>query len=330
MASVRFGVLGTAKIAREKVIPALQRGQHTEVVALASRSGERAEAAADALDVPRALGSYEALLAEEAVEAVYIPLPNHLHARWTLRALDAGKHVLCEKPLALNADEAREVADAVRQHPRLKGMEAFMYRHHPQWQRAKALIGEGALGTLRSVEATFSYFKTDPENIRNQPEAGGGALMDIGCYGISVARFLFGRAPKRVLGDAEPDPDLGIDRRTSAMMDFGQGGFASFTSATQQASHQRVSVFGTEGKIEIPIPFSAPPDAPARLLVTTGGETEEVVTEAADQFTRQGDRFARAVLEDSPVPTPLADAVENMRVLDAVRESAEEGAWVTC
>ena len=329
MSTLHFGVIGTAKIAREKVIPALQQGQHTEVTAIASRSTDRAEETAEALGIPHAHGSYETLLASNKVEAIYIPLPNHLHVPWTLKALEAGKHVLCEKPLGLNADEACEVADAAAEHPSLKVMEAFMYRHHPQWQRTKALVEEGALGPLRSVESSFSYYKTDPKNIRNQPDAGGGGLMDIGCYCISVARFLFGKAPERVAGDVDIDPDLDIDRRTSALMDFGDG-VSTFTCGTQMAAHQHVRIFGTDGKIELSVPFSPPPDEPARLWLTTGGETEEIVFEATNQFTRQGDRFARAVFDDTEVPTSLDDAVENMRVIEAVRRSAEEDAWVKC
>ena len=329
MRTLHWGVLGTAKIARQKVIPALQRSQHAEVVALASRSAERAERTARTLGVPSALGSYEALLESDAVEAVYIPLPNHLHVPWTLRALKAGKHVLCEKPLGMNAEETRQVAEEARQHPRLKVMEAFMYRHHPQWQRARALVEEGLLGPLRSVESTFSYYKSDPDNIRNRPEMGGGALMDIGCYCISAARFLFGRAPERVMGAVDADPKLQIDRRTSAVLDFGDG-VSTFTCATQMAAHQRVSLFGERGKLVLPVPFTPPPDAAARLLLITDGETDELAFDAVDQYTLQGDLFSKAALTDTDVPTPIEDAVENMRVMDALVRSAERDAWVRC
>ncbi len=329
MSRLRWGVLGAAKIGREKVIPAMQRGAHCDIVALASRDDERARNAADALSIPKSFGSYEELLADPEIDAVYIPLPNHLHVPWSIHALEAGKHVLCEKPIALDAAEARKLADAAKRHPRLKVMEAFMYRHHPQWQHAKALVASRSIGELRAVHATFSYFNDDPANVRNQADIGGGGLMDIGCYCISLARFLFGREPDRVSGDMKDDPDFKTDVLTSGILDF-EGGTATFICATQMASHQHVDIFGTEGKIAIDIPFNAPPDRPTRIHHTANGATRTITFEVADQYTIQGDLFSEAVLNDGPVPTPLDDAVANMDVIDAIRRSATEHTWVKC
>lgn len=329
MNTVRWGVLSTAKIGREKVIPAMQEGRYCEMVALASRRRERAKAAAEALGIPKAFGAYEELLEDSEIDAVYIPLPNHLHVPWTLKALEAGKHVLCEKPLGLTAAEAEQVVEASREHPNLKVMEAFMYRYHPQWQHAKELVDKGAIGELRTIHTAFSYFNADPDNIRNRPEIGGGALMDIGCYGVSLSRFLFGREPERVVGEMETDPELGIDRLTSAILDF-EGGTATFTCATQLVRHQRVEIFGTEGRIEIEIPFNAPPDRETRIWLFANGSEEEITFEAANQYTLQGDLFSRAVLDDTAVPTPIEDAVENMKVIESIVRSADSGAWAKC
>lgn len=324
---VAWGILGTAKIAREKVIPALQAAEHCAVIAIASRELAQAQATASRLGIPQAYGSYEALLADPEVEAVYNPLPNHLHVPWSIRALAAGKHVLCEKPIGLNAAEAETLLAAARQHPQLKVMEAFMYRFHPQWQLARRLVTEGRIGELRTVQTFFSYWNPDPANYRNQPGVGGGGLMDIGCYGISLARFLFAAEPRRVFGQAEFDPAFGVDRLASAVLEF-ERGTATFTCATQLTSYQRVNAFGTEGRIEIEIPFNAPNDRPCRVWHQRGSAIEEIALPVCDQYTIQGDLFARAVIEDSPVPTPLDDAVANMRVLDAVALSAQRGTWV--
>jgi predicted dehydrogenase len=327
VATVRWGILSTANIGMSKVTPAIQRAEGCEVVAIASRDAADARQAAAALGIPRAHASYEALLADPEVDAVYIPLPNHLHVPWAIQALDAGKHVLCEKPLAPTAPEAQQLVEAARAHPRLKVMEAFMYRFHPQWQRARELVRGGQLGDLRAVHAWFSYFNDDPNNVRNQVAAGGGTLLDIGCYPISVARFLYEGEPERAFGIVEEDPNFKTDRLVSAILDFGRG-TASFTCGTQLAPHQWVTIAGTRGQVDIEIPFNAPPDAPCRLWVQTDGTREVERTPAVDQYSLQAAAFARAVLEDAPVPTPLTDAVANLRVIGAIRESATRGAWV--
>ena len=247
MKKIRWGILSTAKIGVGKVIPAMQKGKYSEVVAIASRSEARAREAADRLGIKNAHGSYQALLADPEVDAVYNPLPNDQHVPWSIRALEAGKHVLCEKPIGLSAAEGRQLADASAKHPKLKLMEAFMYRHHPQWKYAKEMILAGRIGRLRTIQTFFSYFNDDPGNIRNDPAKGGGGLMDIGCYAISLSRWLFDAEPSRVFGHVEIDPSWGIDRMSSAILDFGNGGSATFTCSMAVNPLQVVHVVGTEG-----------------------------------------------------------------------------------
>ena len=327
MDRIRWGILSTALIGTAKVIPAMQKGKYCEIAAIASRSLDRAQAVAKQLGIPQAYGSYEELLADPDIDAVYNPLPNHLHVPWSIKALEAGKHVLCEKPIALTAAEARELVEAARKHPQLKVMEAFMYRHHPQWRRAKQLVIEGQIGQLRTVQTFFSYYLVDPNNVRNIAEYGGGGLMDIGCYCISLSRFIFDAEPERVCGIVEYDPNLNVDRLASGMLDFGRG-TATFTCSTQLADYQRVNIFGTEGRVEIEIPINAPQDRPCKMWHEHDGETEEILLEVADQYTIQGDLFSQAVLNDSSVPTPLEDAVANMEVIEAIVRSGERGGWV--
>jgi len=327
MNKVRWGVLSTANIGTEKVIPAMQQGKYCAIAAISSRQLKKAQAAARRLGIPKAYGSYEELLADPDIDAVYNPLPNHLHVPWSIKALEAGKHVLCEKPIGLTAAEGRQLLDAARKRPRLKVMEAFMYRHHPQWRRARQLVTEGKIGELRMIQTFFSYFLLDPDNVRNQADIGGGGLMDIGCYCISLARFIFGGEPQRVCGSIEYDPQMRIDRLASGMLDFGRG-TATFTCATQLEPYQRVNIFGTEGRIEIEIPFNAPADRPCKLWHQHGERIDEVVFDVCDQYTIQGDLFSQAILNDTVVPTPLEDAVANMEVIEAIIRSDGSGSWV--
>lgn len=327
MQKIQWGVLSTAKIAVEKVIPAMQQGEHTEVTAIASRSADRAQQVAEQLGIPTSYGTYEELLADPDIQAVYIPLPNHLHVPWSVRSLKTGKHVLCEKPIALDAREAQKLADTAKNYPSLKIMEAFMYRHHPQWRKAKQLVEDGEIGTLRTIQSFFSYYNIDPDNIRNMPDIGGGGLMDIGCYPVSLSRFIFDAEPERVFGEMEFDPELKIDRLGSGILDFGTG-VSTFTYGTQLTPYQRVNIFGTEGRIEIEIPFNAPPDKPCKIWHQTGSDTREIEFEVVDQYTIQGDVFSRAIIEDTDVPTPINDAVANMKVIDALVWSAENNTWV--
>lgn len=324
---LRWGVLSTANIGTKKVLPAMQRGAYCDLIAIASRDRNKAQAAARKLGIAKAYGSYEELLGDREVQAVYIPLPNHLHVPWSIKALEAGKHVLCEKPIGLTSAEAQKLLDASRQHPELKIMEAFMYRHHPQWQRAKALVDKGQIGELRTIQTFFSYYNADPDNIRNMADIGGGGLMDIGCYCISLSRFVFGAEPQRVVGIVEYDPVFKTDRLASGMMDFGRG-TATWTCSTQLEPYQRVNILGTEGRVEIEIPFNAPPDVPCKMWHQRGGEIEEIVLDVVDQYTIQGDLFSLAVLNDTDVPTPLEDAVANMKVIEAIFESGRTGKWV--
>lgn len=328
MKTVRWGILGVAKIATEKVIPAMKHAAGVEVAAIASRSADKAREAATRLALPKSFGSYEALVEDENVDAVYIPLPNHLHVPWSVRCLEAGKHVLCEKPIGLNVAEAETLVAAGRRHPQLKLMEAFMYRHHPQWVTARRLVREGKIGELRTIQTLFSYYNRNPADVRNQADIGGGGLMDIGCYPISLSRFLFESEPRRVFAQVEYDPQFRTDRLASGVMEFTTG-TATFTCGTQVAPYQRVQIVGTGGRIEIEIPFNAPPDRPCRLWHQRSTGIDEIVLDICDQYTIQAELFSRAVLDDTPVPTPIEDAVANMRVIEAMRRSGESGAWQT-
>jgi predicted dehydrogenase len=327
MKKISWGILSTAKIGVGKVIPAMQKGNFTEITAIASRNIERAQDTANRLNIPRAYGSYEELLDDKDIEAVYIPLPNQLHVPWTIKSLRAGKHVLCEKPIGLTFQEADYLYHEAVKYPGLKVMEAFMYRHHPQWKRAKQLVEECAIGALKTIQSFFSYYNVNPGDIRNRSDMGGGALLDIGCYCISLSRFLFNSEPKRLVGMIAFDPGFTIDRLTSAMMEF-EAGSASFTCATQLQGHQRVNIFGTSGRIEIEIPFNAPPDKPCKIFLQSGAEIKEIVFDICDQYTIQGDLFSEAILNNAPVPTPLDDAVANMRIIDKIFASAKTGSWL--
>ncbi|MDZ7316497.1 MAG: Gfo/Idh/MocA family oxidoreductase [candidate division KSB1 bacterium] len=324
---VKWGILSTAKIAVEKVIPAMQQSKWCEIVAISSREEPKARETAEKLGIRKAYGSYEALLADPEIEAVYNPLPNHLHVPWTIRALEAGKHVLCEKPIGLNAADAETLLQTAQRFPHLKVMEAFMYRFHPQWRKAKELVEEKAIGELRTIQTLFSYHNDDPANVRNQADIGGGGLLDIGCYAVSLSRWLFNEEPNRVFGVRQIHPQFKVDALTSGILQF-SAGTATFTVGTLLQPYQRVQIFGTKGRIEIEIPFNAPPDRPTRIWLQCGGEMQEIVFPICNQYTLQGDAFSRAVLEDQPVPTPLKDAVANMRALDALVEADETGKWV--
>jgi predicted dehydrogenase len=330
MSKIRWGILSTAKIGVEKVIPAMQRGEFTEVVAIASRTEAKARQAADKLGIAKAYGSYEALLADPDVDAIYNPLPNDGHVPWSIRALEAGKHVLCEKPIGLSASEGRQLADAAAKFPKLKLMEAFMYRNHPQWKAAKELVKSGRIGKLRTIQTFFSYYSDDQTNIRSSPEMGGGGLMDIGCYAISLSRWLFDAEPARVLAHVEVDPNWGVDRMASAILDFGDGGSATFTCSMAVNPLQVVQVVGTEGRIELSeVPFNAPTRVPCVVRVQNGsGAIERIEVQTCDQYTIQGDLFARSILDDTPVPTPIEDAIRNMDTIEAILAAGKSGGWV--
>lgn len=319
---LRWGVLGVAGIAVKKVIPAMQQCALCEITAIASRDLEKARQAAPGLGIAKAYGSYEELLADPEIDVIYNPLPNHLHVPWSIQAMEAGKHVLCEKPLGLDAGEVRTMIAARDRTARVAG-EAFMIRTHPQWLRAREVVQSGAIGDLRGVVCWFSYSNVDPKNVRNVAGWGGGGLMDIGCYGIFSARFLFGEEPRRVAGTLEFDPVFQTDRLASAVLDF-PSGQATFLCSTQMVPGQRVLAFGTKGRVEIEIPFNAPPDKECRIWV----DGQEELFPVCDQYTLQGDAFSRAVLGEAPVPVPLENSQANMRVIDAVVESSKSGRFV--
>jgi predicted dehydrogenase len=327
---LRWGVLSTANIGLKKVLPGMQRGQFASIDAIASRDLARAQQAAAALGIPTAYGSYEELLADPNIDAVYIPLPNHLHVPWTIKAAEAGKHVLCEKPLSLTVAEAEQLL-AVRARAGVKIGEAFMVNCHPQWLRLRELLAEDRIGKLRSIVGVFSYFNADPTNIRNQVSSGGGALMDIGCYLIHASRYAFRQEPTRVVASIDRDPQMEVDRITSAILDF-PGGQSIFTCSTQLVPYQRIQFIGTRGRIELEIPFNAPPDRPTRLFIDSSGDLfgGGITTETfpvCDQYTLQGDAFSGAVLENTEVPVPIEDAIRNMAVLEAIFNSASSGRW---
>ena len=327
---VRWGVLGAANIAVAKVIPGMMRSARSRVVAIASRDESRAAAAAKALGIPRSYGSYEALLADPEIDAIYNPLPNHLHVPWSIRAAASGKHVLCEKPIALSAVEAVQLREARDRSGVLIG-EGFMVRSHPQWLEAKRLVDSGALGPLTLVTGHFSYYRRDASDIRSRVEYGGGALMDIGCYPITLSRWLFGAEPVEVIAQIERDPELGVDRLTSALMRF-PAGQATFACSGQLVPFQRMELFGTRGRIEIEIPFNAPPDLPCRIFVDDGSALGGLAARAVefpvvDQYALQADRFSDAIRGRGAVPVSVDDAVANMAVIDALFRSADSRRW---
>jgi predicted dehydrogenase len=329
---LRFGVLSTASIGLRKVIPAMQQSELTTVAAIASRDLNKAKEAATVLDIPKAYGSYEELLADPDIDAIYNPLPNQLHVPWTIRAAEAGKHVLCEKPLSMTLAEAKMLLD-VRARTGVKISEAFMIRSFPQWLRLRRLLDEGRVGELRSVTGFFSYFNVNPANIRNRLETGGGGVYDIGCYCIHAARYAFGQQPTRVVATLDRDPQMHTDRLASAILEF-PAGHAIFTCSTQLIPYQRMHFLGTRGRIELEIPFNAPPDRPTRLFIDSTGDLSGsgIGTEifpVADQYTLQGDAFAKAVFENTQVPVPLEDSIGNMAVIEAIFASANSGRWET-
>lgn len=329
MQPVRWGILSTAKIGRVKVVPGMMKSPLCDVVAVASRDEASGRDMAAELGIAKAYGSYEALLADPEIEAIYNPLPNHLHVPMTLAAAAAGKHVLCEKPIAITAGEAEQLRQAGSQ---VMIAEAFMVRHHPQWHRARELIQSGEIGELRAIQVLFSYFNVDPGNIRNKADIGGGGLLDIGCYAVVAGRYFFDAEPLRVVTLMDRDPAFGVDRTTSALMDFGAGRQMTFTVSTQSVPYQRLQILGTKGRIEIEIPFNAPPDQPTRLFVDDGSahgnrSARAIEFPEMDQYGLQGEAFSRAIRGDEPLAYGLEDAILNMRVLDALRRSESSSAW---
>jgi predicted dehydrogenase len=325
---IYWGILSTSKIGREKVIPGLQKSNHCEVIAIASRNIEEAKKTAMLLNIKKAYGSYEDLLNDPEIEAVYIPLPNNMHVEWAIKSLQAGKHVLCEKPIGISAEDAEKLQKVSTDFPQLKIMEAFMYHFHPQWQNVKSIVAENAIGKVKTIHSFFSYYNVDPTNIRNKTEVNGGALMDIGCYCISFPRFIFDAEPVRALGIMDFDPTMKTDRITSGILDFSNGITSTFTCSTQLMPYQRVHIVGTEGRIEIEIPVNAPINAASHIWVHTKNNSQEFIVEPVDQYSLQGDYFSEAILNDTEIKFSLNDAIGNMKVIDAIVESAVNNVWV--
>ncbi|MCG2460442.1 Gfo/Idh/MocA family oxidoreductase [Flavobacteriaceae bacterium F89] len=317
---IQWGILGTAAIAVEQVIPAIRNSEYGEILAIASRSLGKAEKLANEFQVPKFLGSYEALLADDEVQAVYIPLPNHLHVDWAIKALKAGKHVLVEKPIAMNCHEAKTLLEEAKKHPELKVMEAFMYKFHPQWITAKKLVQDGSIGTLRIVQASFSFYEDDPDSIVNSRDFGGGSLMDVGCYPVSISRFLFHAEPIRIVSSLEYHPEFDIDIHASGVLEF-EKGRTIFFSSIRLVENQAVKLFGTEGSIEFEIPFNPLPGQRAKIWLTKDGTKEEIDFKPCNQYTLQADAFSKSILDNTPQPVSLEDALKNMVAIQAVRTS---------
>jgi len=328
---IKWGIVSTAKIGLDKVIPGIQGSATGVAHAIASRGLDKAQAAAKDLGIEKAYGSYEELLADPEIDAIYNPLPNHMHVPVTVQAVQAGKHVLCEKPIALNADEARQLLDL----PKDKLVaEGFMVRAHPQWLKAREIVRSGALGELKAIQTFFSYFNDDPGNIRNKADIGGGALLDIGCYTMLAGRFFFDAEPERVVSLIDRDPEFGTDRMTSALLDFGSNRHLTFSVSTQLTPYQRIQLVGTKKRLEIVIPFNAPQGEAVQIRLDGGsilgdGSMQSEIIAPCDQYAELADVFGRAILGEAPLPYGVEDAVQNMRILDAIFASADKGGWVS-
>ena len=323
---INWGILSTAHIATEQVIPAMMNCQHSKVCAISSRSSDKAQEVAERFSIEKSFGTYEELLNDDEIEAIYIPLPNHMHVPWAIKALNAGKHVLVEKPIGLSSKEAELLVEESNKHPRLKIMEAFMYRHHPQWIKAKELVESGEIGDVKSIQSSFSFFDDDPNSIVNTKEYGGGSLMDIGCYPISFSRYIFGSEPERVFGSIKYHPEFEVDSVATAILKFKEG-TSSFFSSIQLQEQQKANIYGSKGEIEFEIPFNPIADKTSKIFLHKNDEIEEIVFDPCDQYTIQADLFSLAILNDTKVPTPLLDAVNNMKVIERIIESAEVGEW---
>jgi predicted dehydrogenase len=333
MSKLKWGILSTANIGVKRVIPAIIAGERGVVAAIASRDAGRAASVAANFGIPRSYGNYEALLNDPEIEAIYNPLPNHLHVKWTVRALEAGKHVLCEKPIALNAVEAQAIV-AARDRGGHKVIEAFMLRHHPQWHRVRALVQAGRIGLVRAIQSAFVFSVLDPKNVRNRPDIGGGALYDVGCYPIVTARYLFGTEPERAIALVDRDPELGVDRVTSGLLAFPRGGQLAFVSALQLAPYQRVVILGSDGRIEVLVPFTPQKEYGCRIIIDSGkdlggGSAAVEDFSPVDQFVAQCDTAAAVFRNETRQEFPIEDAIANMRVIDALYRSAVSGHWET-
>lgn len=325
LVALRWGILGAAGIARKAFIPAIQKSKLNRLVGIASRDRNKAQSFCDELGLDcEIFDSYEALIASEQIDAIYNPTPNHLHVELTQAAVRAGKHVLCEKPIGLDQHQAQSLIQFCSEHPRIRVMEAFMYRFHPQWLQAKKLVDSGEIGELKHIHTHFCYFNSDPDNVRNRADIGGGALLDVGCYAVSLARWLFGAQPKKVTSSIERDPKFKTDVHTRGMMEF-ERGVSTFYCSTMSATGQSVEISGTLGKIILPVPFNPDPAEVAAIKLLKPKSDVIYQFKQANHYVEQIDAFAQSVTNATPVPTPLEDALENMQVIDALFESAKQG-----
>jgi predicted dehydrogenase len=326
MKKIRWGILSTANIGMKKVTPGMLKSSQLEVVAIASRNLKRAKEAAAELNIPKAYGSYEELLADPEIDAIYNPLPNHLHVPLTLQAAKAGKHVLCEKPIAITAKEAKQLKKAPK---KILIAEAFMVRHNPQWIDARARVKKGEIGDVVAIQCLFSYFLRDPKNVRNMADIGGGGMLDIGCYPITIARYIFDAEPTKVTAIVDRDPKFKTDRTAGGLADFGKGRHLSFTISTQAAPFQRVHILGTKGRIEIEIPFNAPPDAPNRIFVQgmTMNEGKWISYPVSDQYQLQAEAFSAAIRNKKKPAWGVDNAIQNMKIIDAFFKSEKTRKW---
>lgn len=317
---IKWGILSTAAIATEQVIPAIISSEFGDLHAVASRNYDKAKKIADKFGIPKYYSSYEDLLMDDEIDAIYNPLPNHLHVPWTIKCLEANKHVLVEKPIGLSSIEAQKLLEETQKYPKIKVMEAFMYRHHPQWIKVKELVESGAIGKVKTIQSFFSFFDDNPNSIVNRKEYGGGSLMDIGCYPISLSRFIFNSEPEEVSGSVEYHPEFGVDISATALMKFKEG-TSSFFSSIQGEERQQAQIFGTEGKIEFHLPFNPIANEPSKIFLNQNNKTEEIIFKPCDQYSIQADLFSLAIINDTEVPTPLQDAVKNMKVIEKIIES---------
>jgi predicted dehydrogenase len=320
---VRWGVIGTANIGRAAVNPAIQASANGDLVAVASRDGERARAFAEEHGIPRHYGSYQELLDEETIDAVYIPLPNSLHREWTIKAAEAGKHILCEKPLALNAAECEEMAAAAEDNG-VKLMEAFMYRFHPRTQQVVKMAQSGVVGDVRVLHSTFTFRLTRPGNIRLNPTLGGGSLMDVGCYCVNVSRTVAGEEPVEVQAFAHW-ADSGVDEQMVGSLGFASGLLAQFDCALTVERRESYEVAGTKGSLEVPRAFLPGTDDTVIREIHGRGEQVTHTIEGVDEYRLMVEQFADCVLHDRPVRYPPAEAALNMRVIEGLYRSARNG-----
>ena len=325
MKPVRWGIISVAKHFIRCVVLPMQKSEMIELYGIASRNPEKAKEASEKYGIPRYYQSYEDLLSDKSIEAVFIPLPNDMHLEWIKKSVDAGKHIICEKPLTLNAREASEAIEYAAKKDTLL-MEAFMYRFHPQWIKARELVQTENIGNLRAVHTFFSYQNTDPYNIRNILEMGGGGILDIGCYAVSIARYIFDKEPQRVVSLINRDQAFKTDILSSGILDFGDG-HSIFTVGTQTFPYQKVDIIGSAGRIHIKIPFNTYPDIPVNISVTNSVGTRKIHSGPADHYELQFERFSEAIRKGLQAPISPMDALNNMSVLDALFRSEKSGNW---